>query len=64
MQTGPVTSPTARAVPFYCPFCGEESIRPWGDDPDKGHGDWRCEDCSRVFTLRFKGLTGHDEAAT
>ena len=45
----------ARAVPFYCPFCGEESLRPWGDDPDKGHGQWRCEDCARVFVLRFTG---------
>jgi transposase-like protein len=53
-----MSEPTARAVPFYCPFCGEESVRPWGDDPDKGHGDWRCEDCSRVFTLRYRGLTG------
>ncbi len=55
-------SPTARAVPFYCPFCGEESIRPWGDDPDRGHGDWRCEDCSRVFTLKYRGLTGRGDA--
>ncbi len=45
----------ARAVPFYCPFCGEESLRPWGDDPDKSHGTWRCEDCTRVFVLRFTG---------
>ena len=57
-----MTSPTARAVPFYCPFCGEESIRPWGEDPDKGHGDWRCEDCSRVFSLKYRGLTGTAEA--
>jgi predicted RNA-binding Zn-ribbon protein involved in translation (DUF1610 family) len=42
-----------RAVPFFCPFCGEESIRPWGDDPDAGHGQWRCEDCTRVFALRL-----------
>ncbi len=47
-----------RAVPFYCPFCGEESLRPHGDDPDSGHGDWRCEDCTRVFSVRYKGLTG------
>ena len=53
-----MSEPTARAVPFFCPYCGEESIRPWGDDPDKGHGDWRCDDCARVFTLRYKGATG------
>ena len=47
-----------RAVPIYCPYCGEESLRPFGDDPDGGHGDWRCADCLRVFTVRFKGMTG------
>ena len=30
-------SDTPRAVPFYCPFCGEQSIRP--ADPS----GWRCE---------------------
>jgi transposase-like protein len=49
-----MTGPTARAVPFYCPYCGEDAIRPWGDDPDRGHGDWRCEDCARIFTVRVK----------
>lgn len=39
-----------RAAPMYCPSCGE--------DPDRGHGDWRCEDCLRVFVLRYKGTTG------
>ena len=43
---------------MYCPYCGEDTIRPWGDDPDKGHGDWRCESCLRVFSVRYKGLTG------
>lgn len=49
---------TERAAPMYCPYCGEERLRPWGEDPDTGHGDWRCEDCTRVFTLRYQGLTG------
>jgi transposase-like protein len=52
-----VTSPQ-RAVPFYCPYCGEDHLRPFGDDPDSGHGDWRCEDCGRVFTLRFREHAG------
>ena len=47
-----------RAAPMFCPYCGEERLRPWGNDPDKGHGDWRCEDCTRVFTLRYKGISG------
>ena len=51
---------TARAVPLYCPYCGEERLRPWGDDPDADHAQWSCEDCLRVFELRYKGTTGRD----
>ena len=42
---------------MYCPYCGEDTIRPWGDDPAK-HTDWRCEACLRAFTVRYMGLTG------
>lgn len=47
-----------RAAPMYCPYCGEDTIRPFGDNPDAGHADWRCEACLRVFSVRYKGLTG------
>ena len=43
---------TERAAPFYCPYCGEEDLRP---DP-ASHGSWHCASCTRVFTLAFKGL--------
>ncbi|MDH4112182.1 MAG: hypothetical protein OEV60_05770 [Actinomycetota bacterium] len=36
-----------RAVPFYCPFCGEQDIRP-DDGSDRA---WRCESCDRRFEL-------------
>jgi transposase-like protein len=36
-----------RAVPFYCPFCGEQDIRP----DDAGDRAWRCESCRRGFEL-------------
>ena len=54
---------TERAAPMYCPYCGEDAIRPWdaepaGDAPPKDRGDWRCESCLRVFVVRYKGLTG------
>ena len=51
-MTGP-----ERAVPFFCPYCGEDAIRPWGEDP-ANHTDWRRESCLRVFAVRYKGLTG------
>jgi len=42
----------ARAVPFYCPYCGDEDLRPH----EESHGGWRCGACTRVFTLKFVGL--------
>ena len=34
--------------PFYCPYCGDEAIRPYGE----AHGEWQCESCRRAFALR------------
>jgi transposase-like protein len=41
-----------RSVPLYCPYCGEEDLRP----SDAGHGAWECHACARVFSVRFTGL--------
>ncbi len=43
-----------RAAPLYCPYCGEEDLRP----SEAGHGAWECRACTRVFTLKFSGLLG------
>jgi len=40
-----------RAAPFYCPYCGDEGLRPFGET----HGQWRCEACQRAFTLKYQG---------
>jgi predicted RNA-binding Zn-ribbon protein involved in translation (DUF1610 family) len=42
---------TPRAVPFYCPFCGEQDLTP----ADEG---WRCESCDRVFALALVRVGG------
>ena len=47
---------TPRAVPFYCPFCGEQDIRP--ADVGDGTAPWRCESCDRVFTLSLVAIGG------
>jgi ribosomal protein L37AE/L43A len=43
-------SATERAVPFYCPYCGEEDLVPREAD-----GEWHCRSCIRSFRLRFAG---------
>jgi ribosomal protein L37AE/L43A len=43
---------TPRAVPFYCPFCGEQDLGP--ADPV----GWICESCERVFTLELVRVGG------
>lgn len=43
-----------RQVPFFCPYCGEEDLRPAGSKA----GGWECQSCARSFTLRFAGVSG------
>jgi len=41
-----------RAAPFYCPYCGDEDLRP----NEENHGAWECGACNRAFQLKFLGL--------
>ncbi len=41
-------SPESRtATPLYCPFCGEEDLRPVEDDT----AAWSCRACAHVFSV-------------
>lgn len=40
-----------RAVPFYCPYCGDEDLRPLDDR----HGSWWCQSCRRGWSLKMLG---------
>lgn len=42
---------TSRAVPFHCPYCADEDLRPHGET----HGQWECRSCLRAFKLGFIG---------
>lgn len=54
-----MSEPTARAQPFYCPYCGEEDFVPAGEEEGRFH----CHSCDRHYTVRFVGLgTAADEA--
>ncbi|MDQ7806992.1 Insertion element protein [Amycolatopsis sp. A133] len=59
-----------RAAPFYCPYCGDEDLRP--EDPQttprreapplravvgEGPAGWLCSACRRVFSVKFLGLS-------
>jgi ribosomal protein L37AE/L43A len=46
-----MTSPE-RAVPYYCPYCGGEDLRPHEDR----HGAWECRECTRVFSVSMLGM--------
>ena len=41
-----------RQVPFYCPYCGDQDLRPGGPTG----GAWECASCARAFELRFTGV--------
>ncbi|MEX0429181.1 hypothetical protein AB3X52_16280 [Nocardioides sp. DS6] len=51
----------ARAVPFHCPFCGEEDLWPHEVVGENGevsspHGAWECRACLRAFQLKSLGI--------
>ena len=47
-----MTAGEDRAVPYYCPYCGGEDLRPH----EESHGAWECRECTRVFTVKLIGL--------
>lgn len=47
---------SARAVPYHCPYCGDEDLRPHENAEGSPHGTWECRSCLRAFSLRMIGL--------
>jgi transposase-like protein len=56
-------SSSGRAVPFHCPYCGDENLWPHeaADGAGSGHGQWECRSCLRAFSLRMLGLIARPE---
>ncbi len=48
---------SARAVPFNCPYCGDENLWPHEAEGESGsgHGQWECRSCLRAFKLSMIG---------
>jgi hypothetical protein len=53
-----VSDEVQRAVPYNCPFCAEEDLRPLesGAVPGLDRGGWHCRGCLRVFSVAFHGI--------
>ena len=60
-----MTDSGERLVPYYCPYCGGENLRPHEEpreDAREGSREgpplnaWECRECTRVFTVKFVGL--------
>jgi transposase-like protein len=47
---------TPRVQPFYCPYCGEQDIR-----PSVHEGAFHCAVCDRVWSLEYRGPAGPEE---
>ncbi len=50
-----------RGVPFHCPYCGEQDLRPHEVTSADGevtspHGEWECRGCQRAFSLKMLGI--------
>ena len=45
-----------RAAPFYCPYCGDEDLRPYEGGSHATGAAWYCGACARAFTLKFLGI--------
>ena len=53
-------SGAARGIPFHCPYCGDENLRP----SEEGHGSWECHACLRAFSLRMLGMIARPDRST
>ena len=49
-----------RFVPYFCPYCADEVIRPHGEK----HGEWECRSCLRAFRLASIGQLHPDQTTT
>ncbi|GAA1675560.1 hypothetical protein GCM10009830_22770 [Glycomyces endophyticus] len=50
---------SGRVVPYHCPYCGEEDLRPFVPESDSDveiKGGWHCADCTRVFAVTYHGM--------
>ena len=54
---------TERAVPFHCPYCGDENLWPHEASEGSGHGEWECRSCLRAFKVSMIGQLSRPPSA-
>ena len=47
---------SGRGIPFHCPYCGNEDLRPHVTDQPASSGAWECRACLRAFSVKMLGL--------
>ena len=52
-----------RAVPFHCPYCGDENLWPHESETGSGHGEWECRSCLRAFKVTMIGQLSRPPSA-
>ncbi|GEP34151.1 hypothetical protein NSZ01_19190 [Nocardioides szechwanensis] len=45
-----------RAVPFHCPYCGDDNLWPHESTDASAKGAWECRSCQRAFTVKMLGM--------
>lgn len=45
-----------RAVPFHCPYCGDDNLWPHESTDAQVLGAWECRSCQRAFTVKMLGM--------
>ncbi|HEY0903786.1 MAG TPA: hypothetical protein VGE14_07855 [Marmoricola sp.] len=55
---------TERAVPFHCPYCGDENLWPHlREGAESKPGAWECRSCLRAFTVTMIGRLSRPRSA-
>ncbi|HET6651424.1 MAG TPA: hypothetical protein VFH10_02215 [Nocardioides sp.] len=55
---------SSRGVPFHCPYCGDENLRPHEPAEGDGRDAWECRACLRAFTLKMLGMIARPGSAS
>ena len=54
----------ARMVPFHCPYCSDEDLRPIEGGTKEAGSAWECRPCAPTFALKFLGLRSSGVSTT